>query len=258
MPWKIATEFTGYIPSASGYATGWTPAHLRMHNWPRRPWRAPDLSSAYVQLEFSGPQPIAAIFLNHANFSSVTIRASDDPAFGSFTTVGTFSIQQDSRVQNRRKSICEFASIATNNYVRLIPASADAGATFWSLGQVVAVNVENWQRMPEPAAPPYNQTRAKAVSIDETPGATQHVTAEGAAYFAGEFGAELWTMSSGQWARMMDLLGIGMNAPFLLYEDAGTAAGRANAYMLWRTGASQVSDEAGRIFGTRIRARETI
>jgi len=130
----LAKSFTVF--AATNMHASYPATRIAVPN-PRRFARSSSTTAPVFTLNLGAPTTIQAFSIENVNFGTLTIEGSNSSGSG-FTQLQTFSVSTAERWTTRRKLICVPSSTWTFQYVRLTPASLDAGATFFKVGMVGA------------------------------------------------------------------------------------------------------------------------
>lgn len=241
--------------SATSEASGYPASNLTLALHPRRPHRTTGVVAQTVILDCGAAVVLKAAFLNNANFPTCAIAVSSSSTFASdVTTLGTFTLSLDDRV-NRRKLWADCSSNAlSKRYVRLsYSGTPDAGATYYELGVVaLGVTVVTWLDSP---AWPVAFVRGQASTRLPFLSGGEDVGEDGVPFLESlTFASRVWRQTSGVRAQLFAILDYGLAAPWVIYENRGDAT---KAYCVRRVGDMPVEEQLV-TFSAALTVREAI
>jgi hypothetical protein len=118
-------------------------------------WRSTTTSGTqYVQLDLGSSLALRVWQLEQPNFSTVTVRSSDDPTFGSGVTEhGAFTVFLDDKLEDptfwRRHRTQEIATVVSDRYWRFVCSSVLLSDTAYQIGRILVWNsIEPLSRNP--------------------------------------------------------------------------------------------------------------
>jgi hypothetical protein len=189
-------------------------------------WNGP-----HLQIDFGGTTTLDGVFLHHGNFGTVNFAASSDGSSWTnlYATNQAFGLDERVEPPPRRKQwfpASGWQAPFAHRYLRVLPATPYAGATYWELGAVAFPVVES-------------MTRNWGVPFEWTP--TEPVTRVAYAGGGAEYHVEgptllRYRLQGGPWHRdalpqLRRLRALGQGGAVFLWENRGDLT---HAYLLRR------------------------
>lgn len=235
-------SYTPSLPSGASEAAGHPVTNLGVYDRPLRTWRSQDTTSEKIVLDLGAAKTVAALFVNHVNFTTLLVEGAADSGFTSgVVTLGTFTIGKDRRV-GRYKAWCAIGSPQSKRYLRLTPSNPVGSATYYEIGVVGVFDAAGIVTLDDNPSWPWRTVRQQATTRIGFAGGGEDAITDGAPYLEITMASEVWRRTGGSTVltQLLDLCDLGPAALLVLHENRGDTAA---AYGVRRTSELEVAEQ---------------